>query len=278
MEGYFCRSSGADGACVTQHRQDINAAVASGPMETDWPSRRDKDSVTSTSCSAATASGSSPSRRSRQSSLEEQLRALTEEIIELKFKIAEQMGKQDEIQHDWQKLNTEKSSIQQEIAEIDTENDGIRADTDRTREELEKARLRLDHLAKERSPELKIEDDVRREYTLVQAELKATKEEMEIVEAAGRTLLTDIEHLKVDASRISSEGAKLETESDELGLDILCLRGEVAKVQKSIQETKSTTAEYDADLRCMRKECEKIAKQNKVLESKIAIRDEITRK
>jgi chromosome segregation ATPase len=233
-------------------------------METDWPSRRDKDSVTSTSCSAATASGSSPSRRSRQSSLEEQLRALTEEIIELKFKIAEQMGKQDEIQHDWQKLNTEKSSIQQEIAEIDTENDGIRADTDRTREELEKARLRLDHLAKERSPEQKIEDDVRREYTLVQAELKATKEEMEIVEAAGRTLLTDIEHLKVDASRISSEGAKLETE--------------IAKVQKSIQETKSTTAEYDADLRCMRKECEKIAKQNKVLESKIAIRDEVTRK
>ncbi len=268
----------AERSLCSQHRQDIKAAVASGPMETDWPSRRDKDSATSTSCSAATASGSSPSRRSRRSSLEEQLRALTEEIIELKFKIAEQMGKQDEIQHDWQKLNTEKSSIQQEIAEIDTENDGIRADTDRTREELEKARLRLDHLAKERSPEQKIEDDVRIEYTLVQAELKATKEEMEIVEAAGRTLLTDIAHLKVDASRISSEGAKLETESDELGIDIFGLRGEIAKVQQSIQETKSTTAEYDADLRCMRKECEKIAKQNKVLESKIAIRDEITRK
>jgi len=237
-------------------------------METDWPSRRDRDSVTSTSCSAATASGSS----------EEQLRALTEEIIELKFKIAEQMGMQDEIQQDWQKLNTEKSSIQEEIAEIETQNDVIRADTDRSREELEKARLRLDHLAKERSPEKKIEDDVRRENTLVQAELKATKEEMEIVEDAGRTLLTDIENIKVDASRISSEGAKLETESDELGLEIFYLRGELAKVQQSIQETKSTTAEYDADLRSMRKECERIAKQNKVLESKIAIRDEITRK
>ena len=188
------------------------------------------------------------------------------------------MGKQDEIQHDWQKLNSEKSSTQEEIADIDTENDGIRADTDRAREELEKARLRLDNLAKERSPEQKIEDDVRREYTLVQAELKSTKEKMEIVEAAGRTLLTDIENLKVGASQISSEGVKLETEIDDLGLEVIFLRGEIAKVQQSIQETKSTTAEYDAELRCMRKECETIAKQNKVLESKIAIRDEMTRK
>ena len=188
------------------------------------------------------------------------------------------MGKQDEIQHDWQKLNSEKSSTQEEIADIDTENDGIRADTDRAREELEKARLRLDNLAKERSPEQKIEDDVRREYTLVQAELKSTKEKMEIVEAAGRTLLTDIENLKVGASQISSEGVKLETEIDDLGLEVIFLRGEIAKVQQSIQETKSTTAKYDAELRCMRKECETIAKQNKVLESKIAIRDEMTRK
>jgi chromosome segregation ATPase len=247
-------------------------------METDWSSRRDRDSITSTSCSAATASGSTPSRRSRRSSLKDQLRALTEEIIELKFKIAEQMGKKDEIQHDWQKLNTEKSSIQEEIANIDTENNGIRADTDQTREELEKARLRLDRLAKERSPEQKVEDDARREYTSVQAELKATKEEMDIVEAAGRTLLTDIENLKGNASRISSEGAKLETESNEVELEIFSLRGEIATVQQSIQETKSTTAEYDADLRFIRKECEKIAKQNEVLESKIAIRDEITRK
>ncbi len=245
-------------------------AIASGPMDIDWPWHRERDqaaySVASASCSAV----SSPSY---QSSREEQLRALTKEIIALKFNIAEELGKQDEIKHDWQKLNTEKSSIQGEIADIDVENDVLRADTDRVREELGKAKLRLELLAKERSPELKVEDDVRREFTSVQAELKVTKVEMEIVDSAGHSLLTDIENLKRDASRKSSDKAKLEAESDEVGCEISNLWEEITKVQQSIHETKSKSAEYDTHLINVRKECEKIANRNKALESKIALRD-----
>jgi chromosome segregation ATPase len=237
-------------------------------MDTEWPWHRERElkaaySVASASCTVV-------STPSCQSSREEQLRALTKEIIALKFNIAEEMGKQDEIKHDWQKLNTEKSSIQEEIADIDVENDVLRADTERVREALGQAMLRLELLAKERSPEQKVEDDVRREFNSVQAEFKAAKVEMDIVDAAGHSLLTDIENLKRDASRKSSNTAKLEAESDEVSCEISKLREEIAKVQQSIQETKSKSAKYDKELISVRKECEKIANQNKTLESKIA--------
>jgi len=230
-------------------------------------SSRDLASVASTSCSAAS-----------QMTLEEQHRMITEEVIQLKCNIAEQKGKQDELNFDWQKLHTEQSEIQEALVEINTECDDLKFEIDQTTEDLEKAKLRLDLLATERLPEQKIADEVRDGYISVQAELKATEVQMEHVKSSGESLHREIEDLKQNAAQISSDRANLATESDKVEREIKDLRGGIAKMRLSVQETKSSTAMYQVDLTCIRKGSEKIAKQNEVLESKIAIREEMAKK
>ena len=66
--------------------------------------------------SSSLSTAASPVRRK---SLSEQHHELTEQLIRLKFEIAEQKGKHGELQLDWQKLNSEKQTLHTEL--VDTE-------------------------------------------------------------------------------------------------------------------------------------------------------------
>mmetsp|Transcript_31001 Transcript_31001/g.64952 ORF Transcript_31001/g.64952 Transcript_31001/m.64952 type:complete len:263 (+) Transcript_31001:265-1053(+) len=252
-------------------------------VPTDWSVRKELDgSVASTSCSATIASGllSSPSPPilpsgpTRRVTLEEQGRFLTKQIIQLKFNIAEQKGKQEELNLDWRRLHTEKNACQSELADIDKECDAIRAETEEVREEAKRAQDRLDGITMGRYPERKEMEDVTKEYDAAKAELRGTEEEMEKVKVAGEELRTSIENLKGKASQISSDRARLATESEGVEREVEELWEEIAKMKQSVHEEKSRESQYLAELAGIRKESEKLAKQNEILESKITYREE----
>ena len=113
----------------------------------NWPLRREHSSSVASTTVASTTSSPQP----RRPTLEKEARELTERIIKLKCSIAEQKGKQGELHLDWQKLHTERSAIQVELADLDKECVDIRAETSQTLGEIEKAKLRLDQLQTERS-------------------------------------------------------------------------------------------------------------------------------
>ena len=145
----------------------------------------------------------------RRKSLSEQHHELTEQLIRLKFEIAEQKGKHGELQLDWQKLNSEKHTLHTELVDTEEECESIRKETDWIRKEQTKTRQRLDELIAETAPERKAADDAQAEHNSIQIELDKTKEEFGKVKAAGEELHKTIEELKEHAAEISSERVKI---------------------------------------------------------------------
>ena len=107
---------------------------------------------------------------------------------------------------------------------------------------------------------------------------RLSKEEMEKVKAAGETLRTTIDDLKGNASQISSDRARLASESAGVENEIEKLREEILLMQRTVEQTRLAAEGYPAELTKLRNECQKMAKQNEVLESKIATREEMAKK
>ncbi|KAL7534363.1 hypothetical protein ACHAWF_004808 [Thalassiosira exigua] len=236
-------------------------------VSTDWP-RKDHAS----SISASTYSGSTST--SHQPTLEEQHQMLTDQIIKLKFSIAEQKAKRDELRLDWQKLHNEQTDIQEDILDLDNESDDIQANINEANEEMEKYKRRLDQLAMEQAPEQLLADEVKSEYEEAQAELRGAQAEMDRVRTSGESLRATIEGLKANSSEISLEKVKLAEGGDTAEREIGELKAEIAKMQQSVQEAKSHAEEYQEELKAVSNESEKVAKLNEALESKISIREE----
>lgn len=238
-------------------------------MDVDFNSSSFSSTV---SCSG---SGSSPPR---QRTLDEQHRKSTDELIQVKFQIAEQKGTQGLLNLDWQKLRSEQSDLQKQLENVEGECDNIREETGDIRIVIEKTKVRLDEIQKERSPEQKVADEVREEYTSVQEELKATKEDMANVKLEGEKLSTEIDDLKRSAAQISSDRATLATESDNVEHEMVNLHDEIARMKQSIVEKKTSLSRHEEDIIVVRKASDNIAKQNAVLESKIHYREDLVTK
>lgn len=207
-------------------------------------------------------------------SLDVQHRTLTDQIVDLKFHIAEQKGKHEELSLDWNKLHSEQTACQSELGDIDEECDDIRAETEEMTEEIERAKQRLAQIITDMAPDQQAVEEVRNECNAELEVLNSMKEEQDQIEAAGETLRTTIDDLKGDASRISSERATLASESLVVEREIDELREEIASIKHMMEEATGTTDKCQTEIARLRKESDTFARQNEVLESKIALREE----
>ncbi len=227
---------------------------------------------------ASASSVSTAASPTNTKSLSEQHHQLTEQLIRLKFEIAEQKGKHGELQFDWQQLNSEKHAIHSEIVETEKECASIQDETIQIRVAQTQARGRLDRLVADNIPEHKAADEVKAEHETIQSELQTTKEEIHNVKSAGDKLQWTIENLKEHAAEISSERVKLSTQSDEVITEIETLKKDIIAMRCSIQNTKEKSDQYEKDLVEARKENLIMSKQNDALESKIVAREEYLEK
>mmetsp|Transcript_1259 Transcript_1259/g.1735 ORF Transcript_1259/g.1735 Transcript_1259/m.1735 type:complete len:241 (-) Transcript_1259:44-766(-) len=227
---------------------------------------------------SATGSVSTAATPSSTNSLSEQHHQLTEQLIRLKFEIAEQKGKHGELQFDWQKLNSEKHTIHSEIVETEKECASIHDETNKIRAAQTETRQRLDRLVEDNIPEKRAADEVKAEHETIQSELQATKDKLHNVKAAGEELQKKILNMKEHAAEISNERVKLSTQSDEVMTEIETLKKEIVAMRCNIQSTKEDSEQYEKDLVEARKENLILSKENHALESKIVAREEYLEK
>ena len=212
--------------------------------------------------------GSSPPRQ--QQSLNEQHRKLTEEMIQLKCNIADQKGKQGLMHLDWQKLRTEQSAIQDELAIVEKECNDLRSKTDEIQTQSTKAKILLDQITAEQSPEQQLADNVKQEYDSTNDELKATQLGMDNTKLVGEKLRKEIEGLKLNAAKISTNRATLSTSALETESEIAELHEEIFAMQQFISKSRAAMNNQATEVKVIRKQSEQLAKQNETLESKIA--------
>jgi len=223
---------------------------------------------------ASASSSSTAASPVRTKTLSEQHHQLTEQLIRLKFEIAEQKGKHGELQFDWKKLNSEKHSLHTDLIDNEKECASIRDEIHRIREEQTQARLRIDQIVAGNAPERTAVAEVKAEHDTIQAELLTTKEEFQKVKASGEELHRTIEDLKERAAEISSERVKISSNSERVMTDIERLKKEIVAMRSSVQHTGEKSEQYEKDLVVARKESEQLAKQNDALESKISARED----
>ncbi len=223
---------------------------------------------------SATGSVSTAATPNSANSLAEQHHQLTEQLIRLKFEIAEQKGKHGELQFDWQKLNSEKHAIHSEIVEAEKECASIHDETNQIKVAQTDTRKRLDRLVEDNIPEQRAADEVKAEHETIQSELQTTKDKIHKVKAAGEELQKNILNMKEHAAEISSERVKLSTQSDEVTSEIETLKKDIIAMRRNIQSTKEESDQYEKDLDEAIKENLVLTKENHALESKIAAREE----
>ena len=221
--------------------------------------------------SKSTSTSASPIR---SKILSEQHHQLTEQLIRLKFEIAEQKGKHDQLQFDWQKLNTEKHSIHEDILTIEKECKSIRDETGRIRVEKMQTRQRLDKIVAQNESVRRVADEAKAERDKAQSALHTKKDELKLVKTAGEEMQRTILTLRENAAVISSDRAKLSSQNDGVIAEIETLKKHILDMRISVQSTKDKSEKYGKDLIETQKESELLAKQNDILESKIAARED----
>lgn len=227
-------------------------------------------SETSATASCSNSGGSSPARQQQQQSLNEQHRKLTEEMIQLKCDIADQKGKQGLMHMDWQKLRTEQSAIQDELVIVEKDCNDLRTKTDEIQTQSTKAKIRLEQITAEQSPEQQLADKVKHEYDSTNDELKATQLGMDNTKLVGEKLRKEIEQQKLNAARISTNRATLSTSADETESEITELHEEILAMKQLISKSKAAINNQVMEVKVIRKQSDQLAKQNEILESKIA--------
>lgn len=227
-------------------------------------------SETSATASCSNSGGSSPPRQQQQQSLNEQHRKLTEEMIQLKCDIADQKGKQGLMHMDWQKLRTEQSAIQDELVIVEKDCNDLRTKTDEIQTQSTKAKIRLEQITAEQSPEQQLADKVKHEYDSTNDELKATQLGMDNTKLVGEKLRKEIEQQKLNAARISTNRATLSTSADETESEITELHEEILAMKQLISKSKAAINNQVMEVKVIRKQSDQLAKQNEILESKIA--------
>ena len=225
-------------------------------------------SENSATASCSNSGGSSPPRQ--QQSLNEQHRKLTEEMIQLKCNIADQKGKQGLMHMDWQKLRTEQSAIQDELAIVEKECNDLRTKTNDIQTQSTKAKIRLEQITTEQSPEQQLADKVKHEYDSTNDELKATQLGMDNTKLVGEKLRKEIEQQKLNAARISTNRATLSTSAIETESEITELHEEILAMKQLISKSKAAINNQVMEVKVIRKQSDQLAKQNEILESKIA--------
>ena len=205
----------------------------------------------------------------QQSALQEKRRILTEEVIRLKFNIATQRGRQDELQLDWQKLIAERNAMQLEMENIEQECDNLHTETTKTKERISESSLRLHQLTSITSPEQQMIDQVTNDHTAMNSEIQSLQQEKLSIQDASKNLSDEIEECKRRAAHLSSEISEIDIERIAIQFDIDDLHEAISKVKGSIQEFKSTTNKLDIDISCVKAECVKLAKHNRALEVKV---------
>jgi len=227
-------------------------------------------SETSATASCSNSGGGSSPPRQQQQSLNEQHRKLTEEMIQLKCNIADQKGKQGLMHMDWQKLRTEQSAIQDELAIVEKECNDLRTKTDEIQMQSTKAKIRLEQIIAEQSPEQQLADEVKQEYDSTTLTLKETQLEMDNTKLVGEKLRKEIEGLKLNAAIISTNRATLSTSALETESEITELHEEILAMQQLTSKSRATINNQEMEVKVIRKQSDSLAKQNETLESKIA--------
>jgi chromosome segregation ATPase len=205
----------------------------------------------------------------QQSALQEKRRILTEEVIRLKFNIATQRGRQDELQLDWQKLIAERNAMQLEMENIEQECENLQTETTKTKERISESNLRLHQLTSTISPEQQMIDQVTNDHTAMNSEIQSLQQEKLSIQDASKNLSDEIEECKRHAAQLSSEISEIDIERIAIQFDIDDLHEAISKVKGSIREVKSTTNKLDIDISCIKAECVKLGKHNRGLEMKV---------
>ena len=205
----------------------------------------------------------------QQSAIQEKRRILTEEIIRLKFNIATQRGRQDELQLDWQKLITERNAMQLEMENIEQECENLQTETTKTKERISESNLRLHQLTSTISPEQQMIDQATNDHTAMNSEIQSLQQEKLSIQDASKNLSDEIEECKRHAAQLSSEISEIDIERIAIQFDIDDLHEAISKVKGSIREVKSTTNKLDIDISCIKAECVKLGKHNRGLEMKV---------
>ncbi len=261
-------------------------------LSIDWPSPSLRiispdcqDTVASTTSSAwnsnyAPAAGrsattASPHRRTprlsrhQQLALQEQRRILTEEIILLKFNIATQRGRQDELQLEWRKLRPERNAMQLELEYIEQECETLQKETMETRDRVQESSLRLRKLTSTAPPEQQTIDQVTNDFIAIHSEIQTLQQEKASIQDASKNHSEEIEEYKRHAARISSEIFEIDIERIAVQFDIDDLQVAIIKRKAAIQEYKSATNELDIDISCVKAECDKLGRYIRGLEMKV---------
>lgn len=256
-------------------------------LSVDWPSSSVRippdchDTVASTATppsgsaggELAPSSNASPHRhvprqtRRQQLALQEEHIMLTEEIIRLKFNIATQLGRSDEIELEWHKLIPERTALQVEMENIERECDTLQTETSMTNDQIEQSSIRLRQLT---SPEQQRIDQATNDFNAINSELQSLQLEKSSIQDASKNLSEEIEEYKRQAAQLSSEISEIDIERIAVQFDIDDLQEAITKVKAATQEYKSTTDKLDADIAYVKAECDKLEKYNRGLETKIA--------
>jgi chromosome segregation ATPase len=195
---------------------------------------------------------------------------ITEEIIRLKFNIATQRGRQDEVQLQWHKLIQERTALQFEMETIERECDTLQTETSMTNDRIEQSSIRLRQLTSTISPEQQRIDQATNDFNAINSELQSLQLEKSSIQDASKYLSEEIEGYKRQAAQLSSEISEIDIERIAVQFDIGDLHEAITKAKAASQEHKSTTDKLEADIACVKAECDKLGKHNHGLETKIA--------
>jgi len=166
---------------------------------------------------------------------------LTEEIIRLKFNIATQLGRSDEIELEWHKLIPERTALQVEMENIERECDTLQTETSMTNDQIEQSSIRLRQLTSTTSPEQQRIDQATNDFNAINSELQSLQLEKSSIQDASRNLSEEIEEYKRQAAQLSSEISEIDIERIAVQFDIDDLQEAITKVKAATQEYKSTT-------------------------------------
>lgn len=208
--------------------------------------------------------------RQKQTALQERHRVLTEEIIQLKFNIATQRGRQDELHFDWQKLIPERNALQEEMESTEQECDTLQEEILETKNRIQESTLRLRQLTSITSPEQQTIDQVTNDFVDIDSEIKALQKEKISIQDISKNLSDEIEEYKRHAARLSSEISEIDIDRIAVQFDIDDLHEAINKTKATIREYKSAIHTLDTDIACVKSECVKLGKRNSGLEMKVS--------
>ena len=111
---------------------------------------------------------------------------------------------------------------------------------------------------------------MKHEYDSTNDELKAAQLGMDNTKLVGEKLRKEIEGLKLNAAKISTNRATLSTSALETESEIAELHEEIMAMQQLNSKNKAAINNQSTEVKVIRKQSEQLAKQNETLESKIS--------